>query len=100
MIGRDRITENAEYSCSPDLLDGWQIQRKTLEIRRMVNIGRLLAPFKEIAFLHLDLLPHIGTGENVRVPFLEHLGLDTGRNGIVDLLLGGPQIPEIDRLSV
>ncbi len=65
-----------------------------------MDVRGFFAPFEEIAFLHLDLLPHLGAAEHIGIFFLEHFGFDAGSNRFIDLLLCGPQILKIDGLPI
>ena len=49
MVGRDRIAEQGEYSCTLDVADRRGFLRHAFEVRRVLHVGRVRLPRIDIA---------------------------------------------------
>ena len=100
MISRNRVAEHAQYTRALDIFHRTDIERELLEIRRMMNVRRVLVPFIQIAAGNLDVFPHIRAAEHVGVSVPEHFSAHARRSDFVDLLLRGPQVFQENRRAV
>ncbi len=82
-----------------DVLDLGRLLAHALEEGRVLDVGRVVVPLVDLAFRHLDGLPHLVAVEHLGVFLAEHLGVDL-LHRLGDLGLGGPDVLEVDRLAV
>ena len=74
--------------------------RHALEIRRVGDVGRSGRPAIGVAAGHLDLLPALVALVDVGVAGAEHVAVDIGVDQAADLVVGRPDVLEIDVLAV
>ena len=100
VVGRGRVAEHGEAAGTLDRLDRRGFLRKALEERRLLHVGRLLIPVVERPGRGVDGLPLVRALEHVGVAGDELVAGDEVADHIDDLLLGRPDVLEVDVLPV
>ena len=76
MISSNGITHVQKAVSVVDIRNFLDLSFGGLEERRVVDVGRVIIPRVEFTFGGLEVLPHLGSLEDVVVNVNEHLGLD------------------------
>ena len=100
VIGRHRVTQQREHSGTGDVVDRRGFGRHTVEVRGLANVGRLRIPVEGVARRCGQAAPALVTGEHIGVAADEHLPVDRGGDGVVDFLLGGPDVMQENVVAV
>ena len=96
VVGRDRVAQQREHARTLDVGHVGRLGRHPLEVRRQVDVGRLLVPREAVAGRHLQRVPALVAGEDVVVGGAEHLRAHRALDGLADLLARRPQVAQID----
>src|SRR5690606_18857628 len=100
VVGGDRVAEDAQDARLDDVGDGRRLHRQTLEIRRVLHIGRVVVPLIGLAAGDLDRLPVLVALEDVLVALGEHGGGDRLLLDRGDLFRGRPDVLQEDVLAL
>ena len=92
MVGGHRIAKQRKDSGALDIADRLRFSRHSIEIRWLTDIGGLGVPGEGVARRRGKVPPALVAGEHVRVAADEHLPVDRGGDGVVDLLLRRPDV--------
>src|SRR5690625_258378 len=99
MVGLDTIAEEGYDPRAPDLLDRLGPETHIVEVGRILHIGRILVPAIEATLWYGETAPVLVAVIDTRVLLLEHLRTDRLTDRLLDLLLRGPDILQVDRLT-
>ena len=94
VVGGHRITQQCEHSGTGDVVDRCGFGWHTVEVRGLANVGRLGVPVEGVARRCGQAAPAFVTGEHIGVAADEHFPVDRGGDGVVDFLLGGPDVSQ------
>ena len=103
--GRDvvrghRIAEQRQHAGAADFGDHLCPTLELGEKRRLLDVGRILAPLVELASGHGNGIPGRVAVPDVFVNFSKHLRTDSAVHGLENFLLRGPEVAEIDRRAL
>ena len=99
MVGRNGITELEEYPRSLDGLDGRWLWRNSLEEGWKLDVGARIFPCVQLGGVDGDGVP-LRFLRRIRVSGPEHLRVDAACDSSLNLFIGGPDVFQIDGLSV
>ena len=100
MVGRHRIAEHREHTCTINIAKGRRFGTEALEVRRLLDIRGALVPLEDRPGRRAHLLPVLVAFEDARVLALEHILLDALLDDRIHLFLRRPQLGEHHRLAV
>ncbi len=100
MVGRDRVTEDAQNAGLDDVLNRSRFHRQTFEVRRVLDVGGAVVPLIGLTARNLDGLPVLVALEDVGIAFGEHFRRDRLLLDGGDLFRGRPDILQEDVLAV
>ena len=100
VVGRDRVAEQTQDAGRLDIADAGNIEIQRLEVRRVMDVGRFLIPFIDLAAGYLDIFPLLRSFEHAGIAIFEHANIQACSDSLADLLLCWPDIPQIDRTAV
>ena len=100
VIGGHRVTQQGKNSCPGDVFDRRRRSRHAVEVRGLANVGGLRIPVEGVARRCGQAAPALVTGEHIGVAADEHLPVDRGGDGVVDFLLGGPDVMQENVVAV
>src|ERR671910_2046110 len=100
VIGRDRVPQERQHPRAADVAWWSGLVGDVLEERRGLHVRGVFAPLVDVAGRHVETLPALVPGEDHRVLLTEHGRVHRGLNGGPDLLLGWPDITQVDGLAV
>jgi len=99
VVGGDEVAEVAETVGVSDVIDVGQLGFDVAEERRVLNVGGVV-PGVETVLADWQLVPPLGALGYFFIIVLEHFWLDDFFGNGVHLFPGGPDISEIDVLSL
>src|SRR5687768_5715193 len=82
-----------------DWANGAWVAGHSLEKWRLLNVRRRCVPFVQLSARELDGLPFFIAGEDVGVLRAELIGSDGAGDGLLNFLLRGPYVFQIDGLA-
>ena len=100
VIGCNRVAKERQHPGRLYRLDRRNLRRHALEERRLLDVSGVRIPLVEISSGNLKPLPHLVSFFDVGVFLFVHFGLDGLPDSLLDLLLGRPDILQVDRLAV
>jgi len=100
VIGGDGVSHVQEAVGVVYIRDGFELSLGLLEEGRVVDVGGVVIPGVEFTSGGFEVLPHLGSLEDVVVDVHEHLGLDASFGDDLHLFAGGPDIGEEDVFAV
>ena len=92
MVGGDGVAEKTQAAGALDITDGADGHRHSIEVGRVLDVGRGIAPGKRSAVRGLDLVPAAVALEYVGVVLLEQFRTDGPRDEVADFLVGRPDV--------
>ena len=99
VIGCHCVAEEGETTGSLDVRGGGGFLRHPGEEGRLPHVGRGLIPRETVAHGDLQRVPAFVSRVHLRVPGAEHLRLHRRADGVVDLVLAGPDVAQEDLLA-
>ncbi len=99
VVGGDRVAQQRQDAGIVDVGDARRIAGDGLEEGRILDVGGVGVPDIGLGIRHLDRLPLLVTVEHGAVLLVEHGGVEL-LHGVGHFLLGGPDVFQIDRLTV
>src|ERR1700733_13547518 len=100
MVGGDAVSQDSQYASSADVANRGRLNLHVVEIRSAANVGGIFFPGVGLAFGNVEAAPALVSGKNFGVTFRKHFGRDRVLDCFFDFALRGPDISEIDRLTV
>jgi hypothetical protein len=100
VIRSHRVAQKREHARATDIPTGLGLALHPFEVGSLEDVGRGRLPGEPLPLRNRETAPRFVSIEHVRVPLSVHLGLDRVRDRLLDLLDGGPEVPEIDRLPL
>ncbi|MND89956.1 hypothetical protein D3C80_820310 [compost metagenome] len=100
VVGGDRVAEDAQDAGLDDVADRGRLHRQTLEVGRVLDVGRRVFPLIGLAAGDLDGLPVLVALEDVLVALGEHGRGDRLLLDVGDLLRGRPDVLQEDVLAL
>jgi hypothetical protein len=100
VIGGDGVTHVQEAVSVVNVRDGLEFSLGALEEGRVVDVGGVVVPRVEFTFGGLEVLPHLGSLEDVVVNVNEHLRLDASFGNDLDFITSGPDVGEENVFAV
>ena len=100
MVRRHRIAQKRQAARAPDVLYRLGVGLHAVEIRRFPDVGGHIVPLEKTALGRRDALPAQIAPEHVVIAFLEHVRLHMIHHHVLNLALGGPDVPEIHRVAL
>src|SRR5690606_21524565 len=97
---RHAVAQDGERTRAGDFFQRRRRLAGVFEIRRVAAVRAVFVPLEGEAFGRLDGLPLRRTFEDVAVTLAEHLWRQGTRERLADLVVGRPDVFQIDRLAV
>ena len=99
VVGGDGVTAQHQHSSTLHRLDRSGLGRQVLEEGGLLNVSTLVVPVEDGTLGAGNFVPLLIAAVDIGVLFLVHLRSQAGLQGVDDLLLGGPDIFEINWLK-
>ena len=100
VIGGDHVAQQRQNACALDIADHARVARHAPEIGRVLDIGGRGRPVIGLAVGRFHRLPFFVALEDIGVFLQEGLARDGPLDQFGDLLIGRPDVPEVDGRAV
>ena len=100
MIGGHRVTKQDQHPRAGYIADRRRRHGHVLEIRRILDIGRVRFPLVEFSLGNLQTIPVFVAIEYLCVLMREHFTINAGIHRFVNFLQAGPDVPQIHGLAI
>src|SRR5690606_36642251 len=100
LVGGVRVPEQRQHAGTHDVVDRAHLHRHAVEVGRVLDVGRGLVPGEGLAGGRIDAVPAGVALEHVGIVLREQLGADGGGDGVADLLVGRPDVTQVDVVAV
>ena len=100
VVGGDPVTEQRQDPRPPYVLRFGRLEAHPLEERRLLYVGAARVPGVEIPAGSLEGLPPLVPLEDFSVLLPEEFRIQGALHGLLQLLLSGPYVPQVDGLPV
>ena len=100
VVRGERVSEDGEDASAGDVLQRRRLRWEIIENGQLLNIGGVRVPGVKLARGHGHTGPPVVAREHIAVLALEHFRFQGRLNGGADLLLAGPDVPQVYGLVV
>ena len=99
VVGRHAVAEQSEHARAGDIGQRRRGHRHAFEERRATDVGRVGIPVEAAALRHVQHPPALIAFEHPGVRAPEHVRVHRAQHRVLDLLLGWPDVLEVDRIA-